>query len=281
MILLLVVTSFVLFGWLGSLQSCNLPIKYSIGNVDPKFKLSDSEVLTIAKDAEIRWDNALGKNILEYDPNAPMKINLIYDQRQTEVDNLKSEIAKLDSSSNSLNDWSSKIDTIISNYEIDLNNYNSRLNNYNNQVNYWNMMGGAPSYTYYSLQNEGSNLDILRNNLEARRQNIIKMANLLDSESAKYNSDLEKLKGYMDQNKNKLITQGLYYTDGNKIDIFTFWDSEELRLVLMHELGHSFGIDHDQGSSSIMYSVLGDQNLSNPQPSQEDIQLVDSKCNIK
>lgn len=257
---------------------CGLPIKYSIGNVDSRFKLSENDISAVAKDAVSRWNEATGKNILEYDPQSPMSINLIYDQRQADLDKLKNDLAILENTNKSLTDWSSELDGMIESYQADLKNYDSKLDKYNTDVSYWNGQGGAPKNIFNDLNKVKAELAQESAQLESRRLNINKLANLLDSKASDYNSSVELLKQHLDQNKNKIITQGLYYLNEKKIEIFTFGDQEELRLVLMHELGHAMGLDHDRENNSIMFELLGSQDLKNPTPTDEDEALLIRTC---
>lgn len=252
-------------------EDCNFPIKYSIGDIDSRFKISKAEIVETLKDAESRWDNQTRKNVLEYDENSSMKINFIYDQRQTDLDEFNAQVSSLNLSGESIDTWGDKIETLISTYEKDLEQYNSK-------VDYWNMRGGAPSYTYNQLLNQ-------QVDLEKRRQAINKYTNSLNTQVNEHNSNLQELKDKIEQNKNKIQTVGLYYPDQNKIDIFTFVDKDELRLVLMHELGHALGISgHAQDQKSIMFATQDttDQTATkDPKLSEEDVDLLSKKCNLK
>ena len=84
----------------------------------------------------------------------------------------------------------------------------------------------------------------------------------------------------MESDKSKIITTGEYFADGSKINIYTYGDKNELRLVLMHELGHAMSNDHDADPKSILYPVLQAQDMTNPQPSSEDLTMVDGECKL-
>lgn len=256
--------------WLLLPPACDLPIKYSIGVIDGRFKFSKEDLIATLKDAETRWDIQTGKNVLEYDPNALLKISLVYDRRQAELDKLNELSAQLNQSGETIGSWNQKLDSIIYAYERDLANYNS-------EVQYWNIRGGAPSSIFYQLLNDQADL-------ERRRQEINKSISSLSIQIDEHNSNLQDLKNVIEQNKNKIQTQGLYYPDTNEIVIFTFNNKEELRLVLMHEMGHSMGIeDHAKNTKSVMYPLSDIDNgpyISNPSLTQEDIVLLTSKCNL-
>jgi len=243
---------------------CGTPIHYAIGSVDSRFKVTDSDVVRIAEDAAGRWNTTGGEKLLEYDPNSSMKINLVYDQRQANVDKINAEVGSLNSSGNAIDSFRIELQDRIAKYQKDLASHNA-------SVNYWNSQGGAPSDIYTQLQGEKASLD-------KRLTDINASAKLLNEQINTHNSTLNQLNTEIESEKDKIITEGLYYTAEKKIDIFTFGNEEELRLVLMHELGHAFSLDHDKQSTSVMYPILGKQDLSDPKPSAEDLKMYADTC---
>lgn len=262
---LLVLVGIGYFFYISFLQNpCGVPIHYAIGPVDSKFRISSADTLKVAEDAASRWNAESGENLLVYDPNATLKINLVYDERQAKVDQINSAVGSLNSSGNAIDSFRKKVEADVSRYQQDLANYNAT-------VEYWNSHGGAPADIYAQLQ-------ATKKSLDQQRQTINASASLLNQQINEHNSNIGDLNTQLDADRNKLITEGLYYTAEKKIDIFTFGNSEELRLVLMHELGHALSLDHDTQPTSIMYPVLGQQNLSNPTLSSEDISIFHQNC---
>src|SRR4051812_38944437 len=62
---------------------CDNPVPYRIGAVDPRFNLSTSDFTADVQEATDIWNNADGKTLFAYDPDAEMTVNLVYDGRQT------------------------------------------------------------------------------------------------------------------------------------------------------------------------------------------------------
>src|SRR5579863_1118865 len=60
---------------------CSSPIPYTIGSVDPRFGLSNSQIISDLAEAVSLWNNAAGRKLLEYEPNNPnaMPVNFVYD----------------------------------------------------------------------------------------------------------------------------------------------------------------------------------------------------------
>ena len=59
-------------------------VRFRLGDVDPRFGMSQAELIQLCKDAIGIWQQGSEKPLLVYDPNAKLTINLIYDQRQAD-----------------------------------------------------------------------------------------------------------------------------------------------------------------------------------------------------
>jgi len=259
---------------------CSLPVHYSVGDIDPRFNIKREEVITIAQEAEGRWNSAIGQEILKYDPEASLKITFVYDQRQADLDKLNTELQKIGASNSNLESSAEQIEKLNDQYEKDLEDYSARLKIYNDKVTYYNNQGGAPADIYTKLQTESENFDQEKSALDQRRSELIRLSTLYDSQVGEYNNDLEKINNHIKEKQNQLVTQGLYYSAENKIDIFTFGNKEELRLLLMHELAHATGIDHSENDKAVMSPILNPDLEADPLPTADDLNLIKSRCQI-
>ncbi|MDR3559471.1 MAG: M57 family metalloprotease, partial [Candidatus Pacebacteria bacterium] len=259
-----------------------------IGNVDPKFGISKDQLAQSAGQAADVWNKAAGRTVLAYDPNSTFKINMIYDSRQQQSDaaaqldqnyqNLKATDTDLTGRYNSLSTaYKQKVD----NYNKDLSNYKKDLDKYNSEVDRWNSYGGAPEEEYNKLKKEKSQLDDEYKNLDKERQAINKLASQTNGVATQenqavksYNSSVET---YTSQyGGTQEFEKGVF--DGKEINIYEYRAPADLELTLTHELGHYLGMEHVQNSKSIMYYLLGDQNMNNIQPTAEDLAELDKVC---
>lgn len=266
-LLLIIVVAVAFAGYYLSVflqNPCHFAVKYAVGEIDPRFKISKSEVIDITKDAAERWNRDSGEPVLSYDPDAEMKINLVYDERQERVDAINQAVGSLDSSGNAIESFRERVENEVRQYEQDLTEYNLTVDS-------WNSRGGAPTEVY-------ANLEKTRISLAERRVEVNRLASLLNQQVDEHNSNLAEMNNRFNADRNKIITEGLYYTLQKKIEIFTFGNREELRLVLMHELGHALSLDHNNLDTAIMYPILGQQDLANPVLTNDDLSLIDNTC---
>lgn len=69
-------------------RPCVHPLSYSLGSVDPRFKLSSTELAADITKAATIWDTAAGKDLFVYkaDGTGTVKINLVYDKREASAE---------------------------------------------------------------------------------------------------------------------------------------------------------------------------------------------------
>ncbi len=254
-----------LFGF--TQTKCQKTITFSIGSVDARFNLKKDEVKLVAQDAASKWNNQTGRQLLKYtDGKSNIKINLIYDSRQEAIDHTRNETQKLNQNQQNVDQSKAQIEEMVNKFETD-------LQDYNNDVTKWNEKGGAPPEIFTLLEQQ-------RRSLESTRQKIDTYSKSLNLKINSFNSEVDKFNEELKQQENKVVTQGLYYPREDKIEIYTYGNNNELRLVLMHELGHALGLDHALNDTSIMYYLLSKQNIDNPKVTEEDKKMVDGRCRI-
>jgi hypothetical protein len=271
-------------------KPCSKPLKYSIGTVDDRFGISPDDLMEISLEAEKVWEDSAGKNLLEYNPQAEFKINLTYDERQKQSDaeeKLKENLSGLKISQETLTRQYASIqdtyDRKLEIYEKKLNEYRDKSEEYNKEVEYWNERGGAPEDKYDELEDEKNKLEDLFDDLKDRQKEINKLIgksnNLAEQENkivSQYNSSLTTYK--MKYGDMREFEKGIF--GGKEINVYQFKETADLRLTLAHEFGHYLGINHTDNSASIMYYLIGDQNMDNLTLANEDLAELKNICQM-
>jgi hypothetical protein len=269
------------------LNPCATPLKYSIGQFDTQFGESRNDFLKKVLTAETAWEKLSGKNFFDYDENAEFKINLIYDERQKDVDaKRKTEfgLSQAESSFKMLDsDYltaKSQYDSRSRTYESTKASFLSRSQDYEAEVERINGKGGASPSEFNKLKQEREELNaqVASINSEGSALNgmLIELNNLLAKRNAAAESYNKIAESYNQQFGHGLEFDQAEYT-GREINVYEFGNNNDLTLALSHELGHALGMDHVENPRSIMYYKTGDQTLT---PTAEDLAEIKRVCRL-
>jgi uncharacterized phage infection (PIP) family protein YhgE len=270
---------------------CPAPLEYSIGEIDESFHLPFDDLRLALSDAENVWEDATGQNLFIYNPEAKFTVNLIYDDRQAYTDaegRFKEKLDKTQSASDAINQTYSKLvasyDELQSVYNKEVSSYQKELQAYNAQVEQYNNEGGVTEDVYNLLQERKQELDSKQetlNELSAKLNAMVKEINEIGDRGnvlvETYNKGVNEYNTTFGESRE--FTQGTYSSD-KRIDIYTYEDLDELKLVLAHEFGHALSLDHVSTENSIMYFLIGQQ----PQdfaPTKEDMNEFIRVCSKK
>ncbi len=248
---------------------CPVPITYRLGELDSRFPINADEAKAIFAEAEAVWEKSNGRELFVYDEQADFSINFIYDERQQLASTEEEWRMKLDVQEKNSRLAIDKVKAEAEEYEErqelysqKRTAYEERLSNYNKKVEELNEQGGAPEPVFEELQVEQKELSNqlkelmgMEKDLDARADEINKLGEKGNQLIEDYNTEVLKYNevyGNIDQ-----FTQGDYKRD--RINIYKFSDSTELKKVIAHEFGHALGVGHVEGEESIMYYLMEEQ----------------------
>ncbi len=238
-------------------RPCAEPILYSLGVVDPRFEVTEATLIKNAANAAQIWDKAAGKTLFIYDPEAALKINLIYDEREATA-KLGIKITETQAAQESLRvALSARQDA-----------FESLQDSYNEKVAAINARGGAtPKEARW---------------LDAERERIASLGNVINTEVRAYNARVAELNALIkeyNQAAGRTFEEGQYVRDasGERMNIFAFIGETQLTRVLAHELGHAVGLDHNDNPDAIMYAMNEGGNVK---PAPEDLADLKELCGL-
>jgi len=248
---------------------CRTPVKYDIGDIDPRFKLSRDEARAAINDAESIWEDATGKNLFSYTEGSAFKIHFIYDNRQettNEVHTVQSDLEEKAATSESIREQYSALrdqyESLKATYVKESKEYEVRLKSHNDEVEEWNKKGGAPEDVFERLTADKNALNTEHTALNKRADTMNSLARQINALGEKgssvitdYNNEVQIFNSQFGDGEE--FTQGDF--EGNKINIYQYDSGRELRLVLAHEFGHSLSLGHVENPKSIMYRLMEGQ----------------------
>jgi predicted Zn-dependent protease len=273
-------------------RPCDKTIEYSIASLDPRFKISTSTLITITEKAQNVWSSSVGKKLFEYSPDGDLKISLIYDQRQEVTDSLENIGDVLDKNkssyeelkakrvtlSQSYMDEKSKIDALIRNYKVEDAQYKQLLAQWNNQSSHTREQADYIEQKRLSVNNyimRIKNQEVVVNQISSSINSITASMNNLAEKTNRQISNYNHIGASVDE----VFDEGKYTYDseGARIDIYQFADTDQLFRVLMHEFGHALGLEHVSSPNAIMYYLNED---GNDNLTEDDIAELNRVCTI-
>ncbi len=236
-------------------RPCAQPISYAIGAVDKRFGITRNAIIAEAKNAANIWNKAAEKTVLVYDPTADLKINLIYDEREAN--------ARLGRKILHQQEEEEAARVTLEALQAE---YTAMQTAYNQEVSAVNARGGA-------TRKEAATLSAERESLNALADSLNRQVALFNASVAAFNATVEEY----NRTTGRTFEAGQYSRDatGERINIFQFTGSVQLRRVLAHEFGHAIGLDHNENPKSIMFSKNESGNLV---PTASDLAALRAVC---
>lgn len=267
---------------------CLTPLEYSIGRVDEEFSVGTSTFRDLVRQAERPWEEAAGKELFRYNPDAQYTVNLIFDERQRRSnqsqearETLESINAKRKRAEAQARRLQQEVETARRDFEQYQQRYDQNLSSFNEKVEAWNQRGPASGVSRSELESLREELSDMETTLEQKRQHVLalgdKLQQAIDEQQRLTDEYNEKADTFHDRyDQGRQFEQGTF--SGDQIGVYQYRGTDDLRLVLAHEFGHALGIAHVQNPASVMYYLMEDQSLATTTLTRQDERALRQVC---
>jgi len=220
---------------------CEQTLAYDVGSINPKFNITKEEIVGLLGGAENIWEEGMGMNLFQYQPDADFKINLVFDERQRKTIAERRAREFLEKGGNSYEAVTKKYKSLLSLHKAGLKQYNERvasyeerLNKYNKEVAYYNSKGGASKEKYKELENtrigfksEVAGLNKTLKELNTLNSRVNTLAKEINKVAGTYNTKVAQYNNVF--GASVTFDQGEY--TGSEINVYQFDKKSDLRLV--------------------------------------------------
>ena len=271
---------------------CQEPLTYRLGDIDSRFGITQKEVVEIMDEVEQLWESAIDKDLINLSQDGQIALNLIYSEEQQLTDaerqfsdriNAKEQRASVvEREYKRLSDRYKKAEEDV---QQTLNEYNSKIEAYNQLAKKWDGKEATSQIVARfktlereintleaSLKRKKQSLESLRERTNAKTKQLNTLIKQHNNLIAEYNGRFSKPRKF---DQGRFVKQG----ENQEINIYQFGNRAQLKTVLAHEVGHALGLDHVNNPKSLMYHMMGNQNMADLKLTKEDISALKKKCN--
>lgn len=261
-------------------------LRYAIGDVDPRFGISEQELIRLSQQAAEIWQQGLGEQLFVYDPDARLKINLIYDQRQAE--SMARQQAKNDLQQSHQQHIQNQQQIEMQRQQLDhekqrvdwqIEQLEHQQRQYQQNIQTWNQSDRRNSHARDELQRQQQYLQQQQAQVQYAIDQYQQRLNQFNQQVSQLNQHADRLNhSVSDFNRHfqpRQFDKGVF--KGQEIDIYEFQSQDDLRVTIAHELGHALGLKHHHDPKALMYPMLKQQQIENFQLQPADIALFQQR----
>lgn len=251
---------------------CGRSINYNIGKISPTFNLEEATLKKLLEEIDHAWSAAAGKPLFKYDEDSKLAINIIYDTQQQMLDKEKSISSRIEYEKLSYTNAKQELSQLENQHEIKKQAYKQAVLKYNRIIN--NPTRFKKKYIAQQAQNverKRAQLHDLTDRLNQKVERVNRISEQINEMVADYNANFDTAQEF---------NQGVYQKNitGKSINIYSYRNLNELKLVLAHEMGHALGLRHVQNTESIMYYLIKDQPMGKLVLSKQDKNALRNLC---
>ncbi|WP_180005533.1 MULTISPECIES: matrixin family metalloprotease [unclassified Acinetobacter] len=247
-------------------------LRYRVADVDPRFGLSQQQVIQLSQEAAEIWHKGTLKPLFIYDPNAQLAIHLIYDDRQEQYNAYK-QVQKTLAADKARNDlYAENLANSRKGLEMNEQQLRSKqamiraeIVQLSQERMGWSRIEHAQGPNMQRVERELAQVKAQAMLLDQEIDRFNQQNDQFNQQVSSYNQQIDQYNAGVIQASQRFpareFHKGVFM--GDQIQIYQFDAEDDLRLTLAHELGHALGLSHHNDPTALMYPILGAQQLEN------------------
>ena len=255
-------------------DACEVPIRWQITEVDPRFGLDEGEAARAVRQAGMLWEAAAGRVLMFRESSEGIPVRFLFDERQQATQERQARQSGIEEQLDRVARAEAEVDALGSALTRSRIVHDARVQNFEDLVaglremaEYWNQRGGAPPSELERLraaQTEVDNALVLANEAGAEVNRVVDEVNAATvrlndeiDEANRAREELEERYPAMSVQSGQFIDTRrglgrLTFSREQEIRIFHFEDWDHLLLVIAHELGHALELEHSGVEGALM-----------------------------
>jgi len=249
---------------------CHSPITYNVGSIDASYDMSTEKLKKILKKAGTEWTSAIDQKLFLYRPDGDITVNLMYGKQQRMSKNEQTASSRIELKKEVYQQKKEQLQSLNRTYDSRDTEYQALLYKYE-KMDREQAFSPAGKEKRASINQKQRQLNKLADRINRRVSVINKLAAEVEASVEAYNREFRSRSEF---------TQGNYSRKGARetINIYSFKNPDELKLLLAHEMGHALGLKHVENPNSIMYYLMEEQPSEQLKLSSEDIAALNKRC---